>query len=226
MSVLIANASRNEQGKYAGGIPGDQDGKEVCIREWYPRPWTHIIRAKSPEMRKKIAEAMKKAAENNLIGYSQNQRNTLLTLSRKVGYDPSKVTKPCNTDCSALVGVACCYAEIPESYVYQGGNSFTTRTMRKRLDSTGLFVVYTDKEFTAKSGKLLVGDILLAEGKHTAVCVKSDVITVDTKSVTEIAREVIAGKWSSGAARRMRLMAAGYNYDAVQTEVNRLLKEG
>ena len=29
MSVLIANASRDERGKYSGGIAGDQDGKEV-----------------------------------------------------------------------------------------------------------------------------------------------------------------------------------------------------
>ena len=29
MSVLIANASRDERGKYAGGKPGDQDGSYV-----------------------------------------------------------------------------------------------------------------------------------------------------------------------------------------------------
>ena len=43
------------------------------------------------------------------------------------------------------------------------------------------------------------------------------------KSVTEIAKEVIAGKWSNGNDRKNKLTKAGYSYDAVQKEVNRLL---
>jgi len=42
--------------------------------------------------------------------------------------------------------------------------------------------------------------------------------------ITEIAKEVIAGKWSSGNDRRQRLIKAGYDYAEVQAEVNRLLK--
>lgn len=44
------------------------------------------------------------------------------------------------------------------------------------------------------------------------------------KTVTEIAREVIDGKWGNGAERKRRLTEAGYDYAAVQAEVNRLLK--
>ena len=44
------------------------------------------------------------------------------------------------------------------------------------------------------------------------------------KSITEIAKEVIRGKWGNGQARRYKLASAGYNYDLVQREVNRLLK--
>lgn len=43
------------------------------------------------------------------------------------------------------------------------------------------------------------------------------------KSVDEIAREVIAGKWGNGTDRKNRLTAAGYSYDAVQAKVNELL---
>jgi N-acetylmuramoyl-L-alanine amidase CwlA len=43
------------------------------------------------------------------------------------------------------------------------------------------------------------------------------------KSITEIAKEVIAGKWGNGADRKKRLTAAGYDYSAVQKEVNKLL---
>lgn len=45
-----------------------------------------------------------------------------------------------------------------------------------------------------------------------------------TKSVAEVAQEVIAGKWSSGSDRAEKLKNAGYDAVAVQTKVNELLK--
>ncbi len=42
------------------------------------------------------------------------------------------------------------------------------------------------------------------------------------KSVTEIAKEVLAGKWGNGVDRKNRLTAAGYNYAEVQTAVNKI----
>ena len=44
------------------------------------------------------------------------------------------------------------------------------------------------------------------------------------KSVTEVAKEVLNGKWGNGDARKKKLQAAGYDYNAVQKEVNRLLR--
>lgn len=43
------------------------------------------------------------------------------------------------------------------------------------------------------------------------------------KSVSELATEVIAGKWGTGTDRVRRLQASGYDYKAVQDEVNRRL---
>ena len=43
------------------------------------------------------------------------------------------------------------------------------------------------------------------------------------KSVDELAREVLQGKWGNGAERRQRLEAAGYDYAAVQKKVNQLI---
>lgn len=43
------------------------------------------------------------------------------------------------------------------------------------------------------------------------------------KSVSTIADEVIAGKWGNGEDRKKRLQAAGYDYNAVQAEVNKKL---
>ena len=42
------------------------------------------------------------------------------------------------------------------------------------------------------------------------------------KSVDELVREVLQGKWGNGAERRQRLEAAGYDYAAVQKKVNQL----
>ena len=42
------------------------------------------------------------------------------------------------------------------------------------------------------------------------------------KDVTTVAQEVLAGAWGNGDERKNRLTAAGYDYAAVQAEVNRL----
>lgn len=44
-----------------------------------------------------------------------------------------------------------------------------------------------------------------------------------TKSIDEIAKEVIAGQWGNGDDRKKRLEAAGYNYSEVQNKVNELV---
>lgn len=44
-----------------------------------------------------------------------------------------------------------------------------------------------------------------------------------TKSITEIAQEVISGKWGNGNDRKTRLTNAAYNYNEVQSKVNELL---
>lgn len=43
------------------------------------------------------------------------------------------------------------------------------------------------------------------------------------KTVDQIAREVLDGKWYTGAARKSALTKAGYDYNAVQERVNELL---
>ena len=44
------------------------------------------------------------------------------------------------------------------------------------------------------------------------------------KSIDEVAREVIAGKWGNNPERKRRLKNAGYDYNAVQKRVNQLMK--
>lgn len=45
------------------------------------------------------------------------------------------------------------------------------------------------------------------------------------KTIDEVAREVLSGKWGNGTERMRRLTEAGYDYVEVQRRVNQLVKE-
>ena len=169
MAIRIAHASSDERGKYRGGKAGDQTGKEICIRSWYNRPWNVIIRFKDPKKRELVAQGMERLAANDNIGYDQDQRNTALAEARKVGYDPAKIKKPCETDCSAAVVIASCYAGIKESALFSGGNSAYTGNLKSKLVKTGEVETFTSSRYVASDSELLRGDILLYEGHHVAV---------------------------------------------------------
>ena len=47
--------------------------------------------------------------------------------------------------------------------------------------------------------------------------------TTNKKTIEEIAKEVIKGKWGNGVARKEALTKAGYDYNDVQNKVNELL---
>lgn len=49
--------------------------------------------------------------------------------------------------------------------------------------------------------------------------------TTTKKTVTEIAKEVLDGKWGNGEARKAALKKAGYDYAEVQAKVNELSKK-
>lgn len=69
---------------------------------------------------------------------------------------------------------------------------------------------------------------LKAAGYDTFITTKSGTAvsanTTPKKTVDELAREVISGKWGNGTDRKNRLTEAGYDYSAVQKRVNELLK--
>lgn len=222
--VKIAHASLDETGHIKNGKAGDQTRKEVCVRTWYNKPWTCVIRFHDPDMREKVAIAMENAARNDNIGYDQHQRNTLLTAVRRLGYDPRNVTSPVETDCSALVTVACIYAGIAEDALVKGGNCATTSTLRGRLKATGEVTIFTSKDYTRDTGKLLRGDILLAEGHHVAVVVSGNLIDNSDRTLEDVAMAVIRGEYGTGSARRAKLTEEGFNYAIVQAKVNELLR--
>lgn len=60
--------------------------------------------------------------------------------------------------------------------------------------------------------------------KYSKFATKAENTNTTKKSTEEVAREVIDGKWGTGADRKKRLTASGYDYDTVQSKVNELLK--
>lgn len=65
--------------------------------------------------------------------------------------------------------------------------------------------------------------IIKSLGKNGFTATGTTPPTTPTKSVEEIAQEVIAGKWGTGEERKNALEAAGYNYAEVQAAVNAIL---
>ncbi|WP_394913315.1 glucosaminidase domain-containing protein [uncultured Robinsoniella sp.] len=63
-------------------------------------------------------------------------------------------------------------------------------------------------------------DYAAVQAKVNSLC--SGNAPTPTKSVEDVAREVLAGKWGNGDARKNALSAAGYDYNAVQAKVNQL----
>lgn len=66
-----------------------------------------------------------------------------------------------------------------------------------------------------------VNKLLGASGDSTSSGVVNTT-TAHTKTLDDIAKEVIKGLWGNGSERKKRLEAAGYVYSAVQSKVNEL----
>ena len=78
--------------------------------------------------------------------------------------------------------------------------------------------------FSSKKNAYKLRDELAKKGYQSFVTTLTKAKSVSTKKTdSEIAKEVIAGLWGYGTDRRARLEKAGYNYENIQKEVNKLL---
>lgn len=196
---MIANSGHDERGKYRGGKAGDQGG-EFEVIPWYSRPWTCVLRHPDQRIAKDIAYCARAAAENDRIGYDQGERTTFWrALCEVPNYDPAKITRACESDCTC--GVATCVkaaglrkgnvnlANLDPDYYYSGN-------MRLGFKALG-FKVLTDTRYLTSDRYLLPGDILLYDNHHAAT-------NLDVGSM-------VRGEWTADDVR----YSIGWNRDDV-----------
>ena len=78
--------------------------------------------------------------------------------------------------------------------------------------------------YSKKENAVAMAAKLKAAGFDTFITTEQGTAVTLKKSVQEIAREVVIGKWGNGEARKSALEKAGYDYSAVQKKVNELCK--
>lgn len=129
-----------------------------------------MIRAIDSTVANKMAKVCEAGCANNNIGYDQNQRNTAHTQAKTVGYDLSKITTPCETDCSAFMTLCAIAAGVSE--LEYSGNAPTTSTMKSKFEATGKFKILTDSKYLTSDKYLKRGDILVKPGSHTVMALE------------------------------------------------------
>lgn len=192
MAIMVGSARRDEQNKY-NGVAGDQTQKystndtvgEVSMQEMYThsKGWL-ILRPKSIEHAKKIAERMETACNNKNIGYSQTDRYGIGTY----GIDTKVKT---NCDCSSLV------RQCVKEATGKDPGDFTTLNEADKLEATGLFetvIIYVSQDKTP----VFDGDILVTKTKgHTVIVVSGNPRKLPKTTVTYTSHCIPKNKWGS-----------------------------
>lgn len=167
MSKMCAWASLSETGG-VDGVPGDQTGSEVKRGEWYQFGQDEVFRWKNESLGRMAAALAGGIANNNHVGYGQNDRLTFFYAWRAVGYDISRLTADVNVDCSAFVCAIVNACGIPCD------PSGTTFNLASVLGATGQFTRYTGSEWLQSDSMLRPGDIVNASSHHV-IMVTDDV---------------------------------------------------
>ena len=168
--MRIAQASISENGTIDGKA-GNQNGKELNIAPLTKGKWNKIIRFKYLDLAYYASIIAQAGVDNKRIGYSQFKRNSLWKEAKRVK-SLGKINVNTSCDCSSFISVVVNLAHYARFKRWLPNynidfNACTTSNIAKKLYATGLFVVL---DFDLKECKL--GDIVVAEGKHTAIIVK------------------------------------------------------
>lgn len=205
MSVKIGHASIDERGKINSGTAGDQTGRELCTRDWYNKGWSVLLRPKSAAVAEKMAKACEAACANTKIGYDQYQRNTLRTQAKAAGWDLSKITTACETDCSAFMTVCAEAAGVDVSGCYTSGNAPVTSTMRAKFKATGAFEVLTASKYLTGPDYLKRGDVLVYEKGHTVMVLSNgSKAGTGSNTVNTADKLTVDGRWGKSTTAKLQ----------------------
>jgi len=170
-SVKLGQACNDENGNVRGGKAGDQTGQEVTITKWShsggASNWTFVARANDVAVAKKIAEGTIAVCNNDHVGYDQNNRAALYNAAEANDWNFETITTNVECTCGTLVAAVCTAAGVPIDKNASSGN------LRKYIEQSGAFTIYTSSDYTSSTKNLRPGDILCAEGVHSAVVVES-----------------------------------------------------
>lgn len=229
MAVYLAQASRDENGRYVGGQAGNQSGTELNIRGYYSssgNPWK-CYRPKDATVAKKIAENASGAVANLNIGYDQNERNTIRAKAQKVNLVLSAINEACECDCMSLAGECAICAGASDAILFEGNNLPWTGNAHEKLMATGMFDC---KGSGLPESQLCVGDILVRDG-HAVIVVSGKAATgslstqtVVSGTIEELARAIWIGRITETGEARRKLL--GDKYDAVQAKIQDLYYGG
>lgn len=164
--MKIGHASADELGRSVGAVPGDQTGREICVRDWYSSPWDAVLRCRDAAMREKAAQYMEAICADAHFGYSQGNRWAGYESIRKNGGRVAGAAG--DFDCSSLCLACYALAGMPFPVVY-GYTGNMAEIMRK----TGLFDVLTERRYLAGPDALERGDILLNTKSHAAMALEN-----------------------------------------------------
>lgn len=174
--------------------------------------------------------------------FNQNQFDSLVSFAFNIG----SIKQLTNNGTRSISEIS---SKIPE-YCNAGGKKLAGLVTRRNKEKELFDTPVSDKSITEIAKEVIAGKwgngderkVNLANAGYdyntvqnkvnnilnetlSALVNRIDLETVQNKkSVKEIAKEVIAGKWGNGDERKSKLANAGYDYNTVQTEVNRLLK--
>ena len=170
----------------------------------------------------------------NKFGLTMNQfRNDVANAMKGIS-TPTTPTEPSATDKTVLykvqVGAFTVKANADEMLVKlksSGFNGFVSLVNGLYKVQVGAFSVKANANTMLSEVKAKGYDAFITTATNSVMQNTSNTdstINETKKSIEEIAKEVIAGKWGTGETRKQRLTAAGYDYAAVQAKVNALLK--
>lgn len=98
------------------------------------------------------------------------------------------------------------YVNVNSGYIVVTEGNYSKSVKKRTININGRYIRgYITPKFDAETYKM------------------PDVTKQPGKSISEVAHEVIAGQWGSGDDRKKKLTSAGYDYKAVQKEVNKIL---